>query len=146
MGVIKGQNLRLKVDEKYVAFSTKCTLHVSANLITYNNASKDDTTFAWEDSDVESMSYDLSAEQLFSTDADTNGSQSMDILKTMLAGKKIDWSLEKTSGEKNRETSTTMLSGKCIINDHSITANNKENGSASFQAKGTGAITSTPVV
>lgn len=141
MQIIKGQNLRLKVSGKFVAFSQKCTLHVSANLITYNNSSKDDTAFSWETSDVESMSYDLSADQLFAVGSDdTAAAGPIDVLKTMVAGKPVEWSFEQTSGEKNRGEGTSICRGSCFINDESITANNKENGSAALQAKGTGAI------
>lgn len=140
--IIQGQNLRLKLGEKYVAFAKTCTLHVAANLITYDNATKDDTTFAWEESDIDQMSYDISAEQLFSTDVDTTGMQAEDVLTTMLAGKAVDFEFERTvkQSEKNRAKAATICHGKVIINDTSITGNNKENGSASLQAKGTGEL------
>jgi hypothetical protein len=41
MGVIKGQNLRVLIGGKCVAFATSCTVHVSLNL--EDSSTKDST-------------------------------------------------------------------------------------------------------
>lgn len=138
--IYKGQNLRLKLGEKFIAFAKTCTLHVSADLITYDDSSKDDTTFSWKTQDVDQMGFDLSAEQLFAVDGtDTTGLQAIDVLKLMCQGKAIDFEFVNTTpqSEKNRVEVGTLIYGKVIINDSSIQANNKENGSSSLQAAGT---------
>ena len=77
MGVIKGQNLRITIGGKYIAFATTCTVHVAAQL---EESSTKDSTNGWQQQDVTGLSWDVSTDALYSVDADASGINGVDVL------------------------------------------------------------------
>ena len=86
MGVIKGQNLRLKLGDKYVAFATDCTVHVSMSL--EDSSSKDSTDGIWQEQEIVGAAWDISTSALYSVDEDATGINAEDALDMVLAMQK----------------------------------------------------------
>ena len=140
MGVIKGQNLRIKLGTKYVAFATSCTVHVSAQL---ESSSTKDSTNGWEKQEITGMNWDISVDALYSVDTDATGVNGVDALDLILAQQQIDVEFTQAAGEKNRvpETGDIKYSGKAWVNDVSVNAPNRQNTSYTLQATGDGELT-----
>lgn len=140
MGVIKGQNLRIKLGTKYVAFATSCTVHVSAQL---EESSTKDSTNGWQKQEITGMNWDISVDALYSVDSDATGVNGADALDLILAQEQIDVEFTQAAGEKNRvpETGDIKYSGKAWVNDVSVNAPNRQNTSYTLQATGDGELT-----
>lgn len=139
MSVIKGQNLRISVGGKYLAFSTSCTVHVSATL---EDSSTKDSTNSWQEQEITGMAWDLSADALYSVDEDATGMNGVDALDLILSQQEVDVEFVQTNGAKNRETaaSAVQYKGKAIVNDISISAQNRQNATYTIQAQGNGEL------
>lgn len=140
--MIKGQNFRLKLGDKFIAGATNLQIHVSSNL--EDTSSKDSTGNAQEQ-EMTGYSYDLTSDSFFSLVGDTTGASSFDLLKATVMGQKVTWEADMVSGAQNREAesasaSTHKIGGTLIFNDGSITAQNRQNSTATFQAQGTGEL------
>lgn len=144
MGVIKGQNLRITIGGKFVAFSTSCTVHISLNL--EESSTKDSTNNSTEQTPT-GISWDVSCDALFSVDADTTGQNGVDALDLVLAQQKVQVQFEPTQGEKNRVpvVGGVVYSGSAWVNDCSVTAANRTNTSYSIQLTGDGPLTKSPI-
>jgi predicted secreted protein len=136
MAIIKGQNLRIALDGKYVAASTSCSFHISANL---EEASHKDLTGGWSSQECTGKSWDFSADALMLIDAaDTTGVAALDIAE--LVGKTVEISVDLTQGAQNRVMNQGLYTGTAIINDFSLTAGNKQNVTYSVQGQGVGEL------
>lgn len=146
MAVKKGQNLRLMLGGKCVAFATSCTVHVSVNL---EESSTKDSTNNFVEQTPTSISWDMSCDALYSVDADATGVNGVDSLDTVLAQQKVQVQFEETSGEKNRVpvTGGAVYHGDAWVNDININAPNRQNTSYTIQLTGDGKLekTSAPV-
>ena len=142
MGVIKGQNLRLLIGGKCVAFSTSCTVHVSLNL---EESSTKDSTNNFTEQTPTGISWDMSCDALYSVDADATGVNAISALDTVLAQQKVQVQFEQTQGEKNRVAVSggAVYSGYAWVNDISINAANRQNTSYTIQLTGDGQLAKT---
>ena len=140
MGVIKGQNLRLLIGGKCVAFSTSCTVHASLNL---EDSSSKDSTNNFTEQTPTGIGWDMSCDALYSVDADATGVNGVAALDMVLAQQKVLVQFEQTQGEKNRVpvTGSVAYSGYAWVNDISVNAGNKQNTSYTIQLAGDGALT-----
>ena len=142
MGVIKGQNLRLLIGGKCVAFATSCTVHVSLNL---EESSTKDSTNNFTEQSPTGISWDMSCDALYSVDADATGVNAISALDTVLAQQKVQVQFEQTQGEKNRVAVSggAVYSGYAWVNDISINAANRQNTSYTIQLTGDGQLSKT---
>ena len=142
MGVIKGQNLRLLICGKCVAFATSCTVHVSLNL---EESSTKDSTNNFTEQTPTGISWDMSCDALYSVDADATGVNAISALDTVLAQQKVQVQFEQTQGEKNRVAVSggAVYSGYAWVNDISINAANRQNTSYTIQLTGDGELAKT---
>lgn len=140
MGKIKGQNLRIAIGGKYIAFATNCTVHVSAEL---EESSTKDSTNGWQEQEVTGLNWDISVDALYSVDTDASGINGVDALDLILAGQEIEVAFNLTEGDKNREqvASSVEYTGKAFVNDISVQAQNRQNTTYTLQATGNGALT-----
>lgn len=140
MGVIKGQNLRILVGGKCIAFATSCTVHASLNL---EDSSTKDSTNNFTEQTPTGIGWDMSCDALFSVDADATGVNGIAALDMVLAQTKVQVQFEQTQGEKNRVpvTGSVAYSGYAWVNDISVNAGNKQNTSYTIQLAGDGALT-----
>ena len=142
MGVIKGQNLRLLIGGKCVAFATSCTVHASLNL---EESSTKDSTNNYTEQTPTGISWDMSCDALYSVDTDATGVNGINALDTVLAQQRVQVQFEQTQGEKNRVAVSggAVYSGYAWINDISINAANRQNTSYTIQLTGDGELTKT---
>lgn len=138
MGVIKGQNLRLKIAGKFVGFATSCTVHVSASL--EDSSTKDSSDGIFQEQELTGLAWDLSADALYSVDTDATGINAEGALDAILARQKVDVEFTGTVGTNNRQATGHKYTGQAWINDISINAANRQNASYSLQAQGTGPL------
>ncbi len=142
--VIKGQNLRVFVGGKCVAFATSCQLQVSANL---EDTSTKDSTGSWDEQEIVSKSWSMSVDALYNAGGtDATGLNAQEMLDLLLAGNRVEVRFCVTGGAQNREslTATSTMAeyeGSAWINDLSVTAANKSNASYSASLTGDGALT-----
>ena len=142
MGVIKGQNLRLLIGGKCVAFATSCTVHSSLNL---EDSSTKDSTNNFTEQTPTGISWDMSCDALYSVDTDATGVNGINALDTVLAQQRVQVQFEQTQGEKNRiaVSGGAVYSGYAWVNDISINAANRQNTSYTIQLTGDGELTKT---
>ena len=142
MGVIKGQNLRILLGGKCVAFATSCTVHVSLNL---EESSTKDSTNNFTEQTPTFISWDMSCDALYSVDADARGVNAISALDTVLAQQKVQVQFEQTQGEKNRVAVSggAVYSGYAWVNDISVQASNRTNTSYTIQLTGDGQLAKT---
>lgn len=140
MGVIKGQNLRLTLGGKFIAFATSCTVHVSTDL---EESSTKDSTNNFREQQPTGIGWDLSVDALYSVDTDATGLNAVDALDIILAQEKVGVTFEQTSGDKNRQTTAgnVQYSGYAWVNDVSVNAPNRQNANYRLQAQGDGQLT-----
>ena len=139
MGVIKGQNLRLKIAGKFVGFATSCTVHVSASL--EDSSTKDSSDGIFQEQQLTGLAWDISTDALYSVDTDATGINAEGALDAILARQKVEIEFTGTVGTNNRQATGHKYTGQAWINDISINAANRQNASYSLQAQGTGPLT-----
>lgn len=140
MGIIKGQNLRITIGGKFVAFATNATVHVSQSL---EESSSKDSTNNFTEQTPTGISWDMSCDALYSVDADVTGKNGVDALDMVLAQTKVAVVFEQANGEKNRVpvAGSAIYSGNAWVNDISINAPNRQNTSYTIQLTGDGPLT-----
>lgn len=131
---IKGQNIRISLssggDTNYLAAGKNCSFHGSANI--EDVTTKDTPTGATEQEFV-SRQYDMSSDALVVYAADA---------ATWLdaVGKEINFSCDLTTGSDNKTQSMSLCTGKAIINDVSLQAQDRSNATIAIQATTTGTV------
>ena len=138
MGVIKGQNLRLKIAGKFVGFATSCTVHVSASL--EDSSTKDSSDGIFQEQQLTGLAWDISTDALYSVDTDATGINAEGALDAILARQKVEIEFTGTVGTNNRQATGHKYTGQAWINDISINAANRQNASYSLEAQGTGPL------
>jgi hypothetical protein len=128
---MKGQNLRIFLGEKAVAFARSCTYHVSAQL--EDKSTKDDTG-DFQKQEVTGLAGDISCDALYSTDTDATGVNGVEALDMVLAGQEVTVVFTPAEGTNNR----VMAAGArytclAIVNDISINATNRQETTYTIQ-------------
>lgn len=136
---MKGQQLRLTLGGKCVAFATSCTVHVSQNL---EESSTKDSTGGFSEQTPTGVAWDMSCDALYSVDTDATGVNGINALDTVLAMQRVQVEFVQTSGTKNRVpvTGAVKYSGYAYVNDISINSANKTNVSYTIQLTGDGEL------
>ena len=127
---MKGQNLRILINQKCVAFSTSCTYHLGTEL--ESSSTKDDEN-GFQKQEVTGLNGDISCDALYSVETDANGVNGIDALDMILAGQEVTVEFSPTQGTKNRETIGTKYTCQAIVNDISINAPNRANVTYTIQ-------------
>lgn len=142
MSVIKGQNLRVLINDKCIAFATSCTLHTALNL---EESSTKDSTNNFAEQTPTGISWDLSCDALYSVDTDLTGVNAIGALDMVLAQTKVQVAFEQTTGDKNRVavSGSVVYQGDAYVNDISVNATNRQDTSYSIQMTGDGQLEKT---
>lgn len=127
---MKGQNLRIFIGAKCVAFSTSCTYHISANL--EDNSTKD-TEGNFQHQEVTGLAGDISCDALYSVTTDATGVNGIDALDMVLAGQEVTVKFSGTEGTKNRTAVGVNYTCQALVNDISINAPNRQTVSYTIQ-------------
>lgn len=127
---MKGQNLRILIEDKCVAFATSCTYHLSANL--EDSSTKDDAG-GFQKQEVTGYAGDISCDALYSVATDATGLNGISAIDTLLAGQEVDVEFSQTNGANNRSATGVKYACKAIVNDISVNAPNRANVTYSIQ-------------
>ena len=127
---VKGQNIRLFLNDKCIAAATSCTLHIAATL---EDSSTKDSTGDWQEQECTGKSWDFSGDMVM-VDADEGGVTGMEMVD--MIGKEITVEVAVTNGARNRVEEHKLYKGLAIINDWSLSAQNRQNATVSVQGQG----------
>lgn len=127
---MKGQNLRIMIGSKCVAFATSCVYHLSTTL--EDSSTKDDTG-GFLKQDVVGFAGDISCDALYSVDVDANGVNGEQALDMLLAGAEVEVKFTGTSGSQNRTAGGVAYTCNAIVNDISVNATNRQNVTYTIQ-------------
>ena len=134
--LIRGKNLRLKFDGKFLYHATECSIDISSD--TEEIATKDTQGKQVIATDY---GYTLSTSALYATlpGGNTTHVSSDVLIAAQLANTLIEW--EFTDGE----VGSKIYSGECYVTSGNISASNTGIANTSFTLTGTGDITTATV-
>lgn len=137
--MIKGQLMRLFVNNKAWAAATSGTFHVSLQM---EDCSTKDTEGNWVDNEPTGISWDASTDCLVLSDEDS--ANNLDFaLQKVGDGETYSFELSSTTGAagtKNRTHSTLYAQGNVHISEVSITAANRQNSTFTVSMIGDGQL------
>ena len=136
MATIKGQHLRLRIGDDSVASALSCTLHCAAQV---QDSSTKDSDDGWVENEVVGLNWDVSTDQLVCEEDPTGGVawSTSEFMGAMEDKDVLDVTLETTdTSDHNRSSDVKILTGKAVITDFQITAQNRQNSTASIQLTG----------
>ena len=143
MSKIKGGDMMLFVNNKSIAYATSHTLEITAETADVSN--KDEGAGDWTTSEVNTLSWTASSENLYSVDG--SGSNYDDLFDLMIAKTPIDAVFAKKKETTNDVptagwtfNTTGGYQGKVIITSLSLNAPNGENATFSVQFQGYGQL------
>ena len=129
MATIKGQNLRIFLNNVVIAAAQQCQL--SVNLDVKQISTKDDTD-DFASNIALKLSWSVSANGVVTNDPDRNDADSlMDRI-----GQTVRVELATASGNQNSDMGEQLLAGDAIISDVQVQANNEEESTYSVQLTG----------
>ena len=120
MATVKGQNLRLFLGNVAIAAAQTCELHMRLNVA--DSSSKDDTD-NWMRNEPVGMEWDCRSTGVVTVDPDRNDPASLEDR----IGQVVDVRFSLASGTQNSVQDSILASGKAIINDVQINAQNRQN-------------------
>lgn len=129
MATIKGQNLRIFLNNVVIAAAHQCQL--SVNLDVKQISTKDDTD-DFASNIALKLSWSVSANGVVTNDPDRN-----DVASLMdRIGQTVRVELATASGNQNSDMGEQLLAGDAIISDVQVQANNEEESTYSVQLTG----------
>ena len=129
MATVKGQNLRLFINNVVIAAAQQCSLKVQLSVA--QSSTKDDTD-DFATNEAMKLTWSVSANGLVTYDPDRNDPVSlMDRI-----GQTVRVELGTASGVKNSDMGELLLAGDAIISDVQIEATNNEESTYSVQLTG----------
>ena len=133
MATVKGQNLRVLVGSstsnlKCIAAAQSCTLRVDA--VAESTGSKD-VANDWDTKEITRIDWEVTVEALVTLGTDATGTQ----LANLTTGQTYTLRLSQTNGSQNRSqvANAIQMTGKAILTDLSVTA--QDNQESTFSAK-----------
>lgn len=133
MATIKGQNLRVLVGSstsnlKCIAAAQSCTLRVDA--VAESTGSKD-VANDWDTKEITRIDWEVTVEAIVTLGTDATGTQ----LANLTTGQTYTLRLSQTNGSQNRSqvANALQMTGKAILTDLSVTA--QDNQESTFSAK-----------
>ena len=133
MATVKGQNLRVLIGSstsnlKCIAAAQSCTLRVDA--VAESTGSKD-VANDWDTKEITRIDWEVTVEALVTLGTDATGTQ----LANLTTGQTYTLRLSQTNGSQNRSqvANALQMTGKAILTDLSVTA--QDNQESTFSAK-----------
>ena len=133
MATIKGHNLRVLVGSstsnlKCIAAAQSCTLRVDA--VAESTGSKD-VANDWDTKEITRIDWEVTVEAIVTLGTDATGTQ----LANLTTGQTYTLRLSQTNGSQNRSqvANALQMTGKAILTDLSVTA--QDNQESTFSAK-----------
>lgn len=131
---IMGQNFRAFVGGSAVPEATNCSITVQGNV---EDASTKDSTGGWNEEEMTSKQWSVQVDGVDSSLANLRA-----LITRFNSDSKTTVGFDQTGGAQNREAQNADFSrsGQAILNDLTITANNRETIQVSCQYQGSGAL------
>ena len=129
MATIKGQNLRIFLNNVVIAAAQQCQLSVSLSV---NQISTKDDTDDFAKNIALKLSWSVSASGVVTIDPDRN--DPMTLMDRI--GQTVRVELATASGEQNSDMGDQLLAGDAIISDVQIQATNNEESTYAVQLTG----------
>ena len=129
MATIKGQNLRVFLNNVVIAAAQQCQL--SVRLAVKQISTKDDTDDFAKNIALK-LSWSVSANGVVTVDPDRNDTASL----LNRIGQTVRVELATASGDQNSDMGEQLLAGDAIISDVQIQANNEEESTYTVQLTG----------
>ena len=141
MATVKGQNLRVLAGSttsnlKCIAAAQSCSLRVDA--IAESTGSKD-VANDWDKKEITQIDWEVTVEALVTIGTDGTGTQ----LQDLECGQKYTLRLSQTNGQQNRSqvANALQMTGRAILTDLSITAQDGEQSTYTAKFIGDGDLT-----
>lgn len=134
MATIKGQNLRIFIGNRVLAMATSCTVQIQTVL---REVSHKDIHGSFVRQKIVGMNWNITAEAVVCNDVDY-GIATSDIQN--MIGQQLQVKFASALGEHNATMGSVLLMGYAILNDVSITAQNRQRGTISIQMSSNGRI------
>ena len=141
MATVKGQNLRVLAGSttsnlKCIAAAQSCSLRVDA--IAESTGSKD-VANDWDTKEITQIDWEVTVEALVTIGIDGTGTQ----LEDLECGQKYTLRLSQTNGQQNRSqvANALQMTGRAILTDLSITAQDGEQSTYTAKFIGDGDLT-----
>lgn len=141
MATVKGQNLRVLAGSttsnlKCIAAAQSCSLRVDA--IAESTGSKD-VANDWDKKEITQIDWEVTVEALVTIGTDGTGTQ----LEDLECGQKYTLRLSQTNGSQNRSqvANALQMTGRAILTDLSITAQDGEQSTYTAKFIGDGDLT-----
>ena len=141
MATVKGQNLRVLAGSttsnlKCIAAAQSCSLRVDA--IAESTGSKD-VANDWDTKEITQIDWEVTVEALVTIGTDGTGTQ----LQDLECGQKYTLRLSQTNGQQNRSqvANALQMTGRAILTDLSITAQDGEQSTYTAKFIGDGDLT-----
>lgn len=134
MATVKGQNLRLFLNNKVVAMATTCSLQLQSVV---KETSNKDVEGGWVQNSVVALNWSVSSDCVVCDDADYGVKVSE---LEGIVGTAIQVEFAAASGEHNADKGDMLLAGYAILSDVQITAQNRQRGTCSITLTGRGRL------
>lgn len=134
MAKVKGQNLRLFINNKVVAMATSCSLQIQSVI---REVSNKDVEGGWAENRVVALNWSVQSDCVI-CDESSYGVTVADLENMVGSAMQVDLSL--ASGEHNAVRGDMMVTGFAILSDVNLTAQNRQRGTCSIQMTGQGRI------
>ena len=134
MATVKGQNLRLFIANQVVAMATTCSLRLQSIIREISNK---DVEGGWTKNQVVGLSWSVSSDCVVGNDISYG--ITVDQLEGMV-GQVFQVSFAQASGEHNADKGAMLMAGYAILNDVTVTAQNRQRGTCSITMTGVGRL------
>lgn len=140
MAVIKGQNLRIFIEDMCVAASTNSSINITLDV--EPSSTKDSSEDEWLEHEPVGHNWNASVDAMV-IDAPSGAKRLADLIAYLKSGAKVDVEFDTTTPgtNQNRTASTQIMKGQAYVQDISIAAQNKEITTYKCQLIGTGDLT-----
>ena len=134
MATVKGQNLRLFLNNRVVAMATTCSMSVQAVV---KEISHKDVEGGWAENRVVGLNWTLQSESVVCTN--TAYGYTLEELEGMV-GQVFQCDFALAGGEHNATRGSMLMSGYAVLNEVTITAQNRQRGTVSIALTGQGRL------
>ena len=140
MAVIKGQNLRIFIEDMCVAASTNSSINITLDV--EPSSTKDSSEDEWLEQEPVGHNWNASVDAMV-IDAPSGAKGLADLIAYLKSGAKVDVEFDTTTPgtNQNRTASTQIMKGQAYVQDISIAAQTKEISTYKCQLIGTGDLT-----
>lgn len=132
--VIKGQNLRIFLDNRVLAMALSCDVNIQSVL---KNISNKDSVGGWTENKVTALNWNVNAQVVVCDDNDYG--VTVDELKDMV-GTAVQIDFATAGGTHNADKGDTIVSGWAILSDVNITAEKRKRSLCDIQLTGKGRL------